>query len=54
MSFTDVLKKSVTEGFASTDIPTIQVVLTLGITFVIALYIYFIYLCSWRKYNTIA
>lgn len=43
MSFTDVLKKSVTEGFANTDIPTIQVVLTLGITFVIALYIYFIY-----------
>ena len=43
MSFTDVLKKSVTEGFANTDIPTIQVVLTLGITFVIAMYIYFIY-----------
>lgn len=43
MSFTDVLKKSVLEGFASTDIPTIQVALTLGITFIIALYIYFVY-----------
>ena len=31
MSFTDVLKKSVTEGFANTDIPTIQVVMTLGL-----------------------
>ena len=43
MSITDVLKKAVSEGFANTDIPTIQVVLTLGVTFVIALYIYFIY-----------
>ena len=43
MSFTDVLKKSVLEGFANTDIPTIQIVLTLGITFAIAMYIYFIY-----------
>lgn len=43
MSFTDALKKSVLQGFTNTDIPTIQIVLTLGITFVIALYIFFIY-----------
>ena len=43
MSFTDVIKKSVLQGFTNTDIPTIQIVLTLGITFAIALYIYFIY-----------
>ncbi len=43
MSFTDALKKSVLQGFINTDIPTIQIVLTLGITFVIAMYIFFIY-----------
>lgn len=43
MSFTDVIKKSVLQGFSNTDIPTIQIVMTLGITFVIALYIFFIY-----------
>ncbi len=43
MSFTDVLKKSIVEGFSNTDIPTIQIVLTLGITFIIAIYIYMIY-----------
>lgn len=43
MSFQDVIKKSVLEGFTNTDLPTIQIVLTLGITFLIALYIYFIY-----------
>ncbi len=43
MSFTDALKKSVLEGFTNTDIPTIQIVLTLGITFVIAMYIFFVY-----------
>lgn len=43
MSFTDVLKKSILEGFTNTDIPTIQIVLTLGITFIIAMYIFFVY-----------
>lgn len=43
MSFTDVIKKSVLQGFTNTDIPTIQIVMTLGITFFIALYIFFIY-----------
>ncbi len=43
MSFTDAIRKSVLQGFTNTDIPTIQIVLTLGITFVIAIYIFFIY-----------
>ena len=43
MSFTDVIKKSVLQGFTNTDIPTIQIVMTLGITFIIALYIFYIY-----------
>lgn len=43
MSFTDVIKKSILQGFSNADIPTIQIVMTLGITFLIALYIFFIY-----------
>ena len=43
MSFTDVIKKSILQGFNNTDIPTIQIVMTLGVTFLIALYIFFIY-----------
>lgn len=43
MSFTDVIKKSILQGFSNTDIPTIQIVITLGITFLIALYIFWIY-----------
>ena len=43
MSFTDVIKKSILQGFTNTDIPTIQIVMTLGVTFLIALYIFFIY-----------
>ena len=43
MSITDTIKKSVLEGFSNTDISTIQIILTLGVTFLIALYIYFIY-----------
>lgn len=43
MSFTDVIKKSILQGFTNTDIPTIQIVITLCVTFLIALYIFFIY-----------
>ena len=43
MSFSDVIKKSILQGFTNTDIPTIQIVITLGITFFIALYVFFIY-----------
>lgn len=48
MSFTDAIRKSVLQGFTNTDIPTIQIVLTLGITFVIAMYIFFIYRLAGR------
>lgn len=43
MSFSDAIKKSVLEGFANTDMPSSAIVVTLLITFVIGLYIYFIY-----------
>lgn len=43
MSFTDTIKKSVLQGFANTDISTIQIVITLLVTFFIAMYIFFIY-----------
>lgn len=43
MSFKDAIKKSVLEGFTGNDIPTSQIVVILGITFLIGLYIYFIY-----------
>ena len=43
MSFKDAIRRSVLEGFASTDLPTSQVVTILAITFAIGIYIYFIY-----------
>lgn len=43
MNFTDVLKKSVVEGFSYTDISAAKVMITLGITFAICVYIFFIY-----------
>lgn len=43
MSFSDAIKKSVLEGFVNTDMPSSAIVITLLITFIIGLYIYFIY-----------
>lgn len=43
MNFGDVIKKSVLEGFSYTDFSTTKMAVTLGITFCIALYIFFIY-----------
>lgn len=43
MSFTDAIKKSVLQGFASNDLPTSQVITVLLVTFAIGVYIYFIY-----------
>lgn len=43
MSFSDVIKKNVLEGFAESDIGTVAIVVTLGITALLALYIYAIY-----------
>ena len=46
MSTQDIIKKSVLEGF-STDISVSQIIAVLGVTLLIALYIYIIYrLCS--------
>lgn len=43
MSFSDAIKKSVLEGFANSDLATSEIIVTLLITFVIGIYIYFIY-----------
>ncbi len=43
MNYTDVIKKSVVETFDYAQLPTSRILITLGITFVIAIYIYFVY-----------
>lgn len=43
MGFKDIIKKSVLEGFSYTDFSTTKVAVTLGITFLIALYLFFVY-----------
>ena len=43
MKFTDVIKKSVMEAGTYTDISTSRILITLGITFMLAVYIFFIY-----------
>lgn len=49
MKFGDVIKKSVLNSFTTTDISTTQIAVILGITLVIALYIFFIYRVLNRK-----
>ena len=43
MNFTDVIKKSVLEGFSYADMTTAKIVTTLVITFLLAVYIFFVY-----------
>ncbi|MCI8554364.1 MAG: DUF4956 domain-containing protein [Clostridiales bacterium] len=43
MNFGDIIKKSVLEGFADNEVTTPKVIVTLGITFLIALYIFLVY-----------
>lgn len=43
MSFSDVIKKSVMEGFSYSDLSTTKIMTTLIITFVIAAYIFMVY-----------
>lgn len=43
MSFQDIIKKSVLEGFTANDMPSGQIMAILGITFLIGVYIFFIY-----------
>lgn len=49
MKFGDVIKKSVLNSFTTTDISTTQIAVILGITLIIALYIFFIYRVLNRK-----
>ena len=43
MSFSDVIKKSVIEGFAYNDMPTTKIAVTLCITFALAAYMHLVY-----------
>ncbi|MDE7333551.1 MAG: DUF4956 domain-containing protein [Lachnospiraceae bacterium] len=43
MNFSDVIKKSVMEGFSYADLSTTKIIITLSITFLIAVYIFFVY-----------
>lgn len=49
MKFGDIIKKSILNSFTTTDISTTQIVLILGVTLAIALYIFFIYRVLNRK-----
>lgn len=43
MRITDVIKKSVLQGFTGGDLSSTEIMVTLGITFLIGLYIFFVY-----------
>ena len=43
MGITDVIKKSVLEGFSGGDMSSTEIMVTLGITFLLGLYIFFVY-----------
>ena len=43
MSYSDIIKKSVLEGFSYADFSTTKMAVTLGLTFLIAVYIFFLY-----------
>lgn len=43
MSFTDVIKKSVLEGFQNSDMGTTKAIVILAVTLCLAVYLYFIY-----------
>jgi len=49
MSFKDIIKKSVLESFSGSNITTTTVCITLGITIILALYIFAVYYLSTRK-----
>lgn len=43
MGFSDIIKSSVLEGFASAGVSTTKMIVTLGICFLFSFYIYFVY-----------
>lgn len=43
MSLKDTIKASILKGFSAGDMPTTQILVILGVTFLIGVYIYFIY-----------
>ncbi len=49
MTFQDIIKKTVLEGFQAGDLTTTVIVLTLGIAFLLGMFIYFIYRMNSRN-----
>jgi len=49
MGFNDILKKSFIEGYFASDISTTESLITLGVTFVLGLYVYGVYRIISRK-----
>ena len=49
MSFKDVIKKSVLEGFAASDLFTSTIIVTLALSALLGLYVYFIYRIESRE-----
>lgn len=43
MTFTDIIKDSILNGFTNNDIPTTKILLTLLVAYLIAMYIYLVY-----------
>lgn len=43
MTYTDIIKNSVLEGFSYADIPTTKILVTLGIAYLLAMYIHLVY-----------
>lgn len=43
MSFKDIIKNSIMNGFSGTDITVAEILVTLGITFAIAMYLFLVY-----------
>lgn len=43
MTFSDLIKKSVLEGFSGTDVSTEKMIVTLVVTYILAMYVYLVY-----------
>ncbi len=49
MGFKDMIKKSVLEGFSYSDFSTVKITVTLGVTFLLALYVFLVYRAITRR-----
>lgn len=49
MTYADIIKKSVLDGFSYADISTTEILVTLGITYLLAMYIHLVYRIATKK-----